>query len=769
MEKLNLFNKSNSIMSIDVRDAGKLLIVIPNEQKLHLQAADEMKSLIFDFIEKGQKRFLVNFNNVDLIDTAGLGVLINIGQRLQIVSEGSLSFCNVSNPLMDIFEIINLKQFFQIYSDEKSAIEAIVSQELKQKRVAYVGSNESDYIALKKMGTQQILLEKFQLIDSNSDAYIIEEGNYQTNSLNDKPFILLTNSPKTIQELIEIKSRTDASHIVERPITENEAKYMLSELIQYQPVVSNDAALQMSRHLFDQYSKSIPEKLLQIEQLIEESKSPSREKIEALKSAIHKLSGSAGTYGYVKAGEACKHLEQKLTLSLNDNLFGEDLLDHIRNSFKQIKFYFFATFFKDLSKRNVAVRPIQSRSAFVVSSDRSVINLFNTLASELNLRMAIETDPERVIQHLKDLDFKPEIIVVESRLNHRTIDGLDLIKTIKNSLLATGIKFGLLVEDDNFEINMRAAIDGVRFIIKKPISSKDINAIFKSLSATQITKPYKVLVVDDDIDICNFIKSAFQSDHIQIQATTDEKKILEYLYEFRPNLLLLDINLKNYDGWSVLSTLRKDLRYQDLKTIIITSTADPEALKRLHSDCDDVWVKPLDKIQLQNNILQLAEANASTLTETKLASFKSTAEFKKLLLTLTTIGKQQTRPFVLVVFGALEYPAVVQAGGGAEEEYLISSENLFTGLIKGDCLRGYLEKGRFGFLFCDHDAGELTAELERIARELDFKIMLNGRIEDIFITFTEVIKIFKPGEINVDELLGQTLDDFERKLEVHQG
>lgn len=766
---MNPFNKSKPNMTIEVKNAGKLLIVKPKERKFSLPLADEIKSTLFSFIEKGQKRFLINFEEVDLIDSAGLGVLISIGQKLQMIPDGSLSFSNVSKSVQDIFEIINLKQFFTIYENEATAIDAIVSKELHQKSIAYVGTNAQDYQKLKKLSGQQVIIEQLDhLIEKNFDAYIVEEQFFKKGSLIDKPYIILVNGPLKMSQLKEIKEKTGAKNIVERPFNDNEGKVLITELIQYQPIKNTDNASKMSQQLFEQYTSSLPEKLQTVEELVEKAvQSPSQETIETLKAAIHKLSGSAGTYGYVKAGEICKQLEQKLVLNLQNKKFDQALLEEIKDSFKQIRFYFNTTFFKDLSKRNTAVRPIQNKSAFIVSADRSVITLFNSLSSELNLRVEIEMDPERVIQHLKDLDFKPEIIIVESQFNNHGVDGLDLIKTIKNSLLATGIKFGLLVEQENFEINMRAAIDGIRFIIKKPISTKDINAIFKSLTSTQIAKPYKVLVVDDDIDICNFIKSSVDKENIQIQATTDEKKILEHLYEFRPNLLLLDINLKNYDGWSVLSALRKDLRYQDLKTIIITSTADPIALKQLHSDCDDVWVKPLDKIQLQNKIEAFAEANAATLAETKLSSFKSFEEFKKLLQTLTTIGKQQTNPFILAVFGAKEYLGIVQAGRGAEEEYLISSENLFSTLIKGDCLRGYLEKGRFAFLFCDQDPVELKLSLERVVKELDFKIMLNGKHEDIFITFAMVSRTLMPGSINVEQLIDEVLTEFDKQVEIH--
>ena len=73
------------------------------------------------------------------------------------------------------------------------------------------------------------------------------------------------------------------------------------------------------KELMEKYKKSIPDKLSKIHELINEVKrSPTQEALAALRLAIHKLAGSAGTYGYEQASILCQELEKKLVRNENN-------------------------------------------------------------------------------------------------------------------------------------------------------------------------------------------------------------------------------------------------------------------------------------------------------------------------------------------------------------------------------------------------------------------------------------------------------------------
>ena len=89
------------------------------------------------------------------------------------------------------------------------------------------------------------------------------------------------------------------------------------------------------------------------------------------------------------------------------------------------------------------------------------------------------------------------------------------------------------------------------------------------------TKELKIFLVDDQ-KITNFINkkiidisgvSKFVYDFI------DPKEALERLEENQPNLILLDLNMPDIDGWGFLD--RMEEKKTDAKVVIVTSSTSP--------------------------------------------------------------------------------------------------------------------------------------------------------------------------------------------------
>lgn len=73
--------------------------------------------------------------------------------------------------------------------------------------------------------------------------------------------------------------------------------------------------------LLKTYQDSIPQKLEEIDHLIKKMQSSfDLQTLKELKFLVHKLAGSAGTYGYTEVSDICKELENDLNKKLNSDL-----------------------------------------------------------------------------------------------------------------------------------------------------------------------------------------------------------------------------------------------------------------------------------------------------------------------------------------------------------------------------------------------------------------------------------------------------------------
>ncbi|WP_446898063.1 response regulator [Clostridium sp. LBM24168] len=102
----------------------------------------------------------------------------------------------------------------------------------------------------------------------------------------------------------------------------------------------------------------------------------------------------------------------------------------------------------------------------------------------------------------------------------------------------------------------------------------------------------KILIVDDDENICEVIKMYVESAGYDVRIANDGKSAEEVFLEYKPDLVLLDIMLPNIDGIDVLKWIRKDF-----ETPVIMLTAKGETFDKvlgLELGADDYIVKPFE-------------------------------------------------------------------------------------------------------------------------------------------------------------------------------
>ena len=103
---------------------------------------------------------------------------------------------------------------------------------------------------------------------------------------------------------------------------------------------------------------------------------------------------------------------------------------------------------------------------------------------------------------------------------------------------------------------------------------------------------YKILIVDDDENICELLRLYLEKDGFDTVVAGDGEQAVEYASKYSPDLILLDIMLPKLDGWQVCREIRKTS-----ETPIIMLTAKGETFDKilgLELGADDYVSKPFD-------------------------------------------------------------------------------------------------------------------------------------------------------------------------------
>jgi DNA-binding NtrC family response regulator len=105
-------------------------------------------------------------------------------------------------------------------------------------------------------------------------------------------------------------------------------------------------------------------------------------------------------------------------------------------------------------------------------------------------------------------------------------------------------------------------------------------------------KPLRILLVDDDPDVHDFMAVALEQEHVQLHGATSAEAALARIGDIAPDLILLDLILPGMDGRRVLQELRQ--RGVEAPVIVITSHGSMDAaVAVVEAGALDVMTKPV--------------------------------------------------------------------------------------------------------------------------------------------------------------------------------
>ncbi|MFC1869117.1 response regulator [Thermodesulfobacteriota bacterium] len=112
----------------------------------------------------------------------------------------------------------------------------------------------------------------------------------------------------------------------------------------------------------------------------------------------------------------------------------------------------------------------------------------------------------------------------------------------------------------------------------------------------------KILVVDDEIEVCNALKEYFSLKEYEVEIALDGPTALIKIKEFDPHIILLDIIMPGMGGIDVLKTARNI--NPKIGIIMVTAVADEEIAKNtLKLGAYDYITKPLDLNYLETVVM----------------------------------------------------------------------------------------------------------------------------------------------------------------------
>ena len=103
---------------------------------------------------------------------------------------------------------------------------------------------------------------------------------------------------------------------------------------------------------------------------------------------------------------------------------------------------------------------------------------------------------------------------------------------------------------------------------------------------------YKILIVDDDVNICELLRIYLEKEGYETAVAHNGSDAVKLAFSDNPDLVLLDIMLPELDGWQVCREIRKT---SDVPIIMLTAKSETfDKVLGLELGADDYVTKPFD-------------------------------------------------------------------------------------------------------------------------------------------------------------------------------
>jgi CheY-like chemotaxis protein len=194
------------------------------------------------------------------------------------------------------------------------------------------------------------------------------------------------------------------------------------------------------------------------------------------------------------------------------------------------------------------------------------------------------------------------------------MDGFEVLKRIHRDPKLRKIPVFVLTAKDLTAADLDLLNNQVEALFTKgsPWRHELLSRIRGAVQERRESRRAKILVADDSPESREFIRDTLASHEFEIAEAIDGKEAVAKIQEIHPDIVLMDIQMPQMDGYAALRQIRQDPQFQKLPVIALTAFAmQGDRDKALAAGFDAYISKPVDPRSLRLQVQQLLERRES--------------------------------------------------------------------------------------------------------------------------------------------------------------
>lgn len=482
------------------------------------------------------------------------------------------------------------------------------------------------------------------------------------------------------------------------------------------------------------------------------------EELTAAYQLLHRLAGSAGTLGFTQLGEQARKLEIAIK-PLADQVASGAENERIQLELNQFLGAGYKEDIVGLGNLLGAAEPVstvwqQPRPAeadnqsvlLILEPDQKLAKLISQGLALYGYRLRSLSNGQQWPDSMHDVDL---VVVRDTLLQDEGAHWLPRLH---------GLPVICFSDAHDFTTRYQLACLGVDACVDEP---QDIPALAdrveQLLAEGLATLTGRVMIVDDDSELLEHYRLVLTSGGVEVRALNDPSRLLSELSEFRPDILLMDVQMGHYDGPALARMLRFQAEWLSLPIIFFSSEEDRDLqLDVLARGGDDFVTKPVsDEFLLRTARIRCYRARQLG----KLVSLDSLTGLLKHALAKTELNREYARctrnghDSVVAMLDLDHFKQVNDSYGHGTGDMVIKAlANLLRHRLRNTDIIGRYGGEEFVVVLPECSLGKAVEVLEALSQDFS-RLVFNGGSEEFSVSFSAgvaVLNIYESGEQAID-------------------
>jgi diguanylate cyclase (GGDEF)-like protein len=214
-------------------------------------------------------------------------------------------------------------------------------------------------------------------------------------------------------------------------------------------------------------------------------------------------------------------------------------------------------------------------------------------------------EPEQLINAVNSAP--PDVIVMDMIFPGKPLGGSDIMQTIQSGR-ENPVPTIFISSQGSLASRLSAVRAGSSAYFVKPVNMTELCSTLSLLTSAVKPEPYRIMIVDDDPALAEYHALILQETGMITMTVNDPLQVMSPLYEFKPDLILMDMYMPGCNGMELAKAIRQIGSYLSIPIVYLSSETDTDKqFQAMQIGGDEFLTKPIKPQHLISSVAVRAE------------------------------------------------------------------------------------------------------------------------------------------------------------------